>query len=243
MDKKVLKIKAMRRILILIVSVFYILTCWAQPSISNSYKEISKEYFIRYLNIQDDNVISLADTANFNLYLPTVMLERRFDNLLNNQRISPYINRSFSPHNQVILISNQFGVFYFFIRKGLYDKIVERSPMPHLLLPIPERQILGVSVKNPNLGMRYFPFAEKKIKYEQIKSYADKNPETQLFRIDQLPGIWGFKNDRLIKLIFDRKKVIEMDGEEYYRTYLFPLSPNGLQRVVNGEDFLVILTI
>ena len=239
----------MKRILISIISIFYILTCWGQQVDDLTYKNISKKWFKKCMEIKGGytyspyTLISLADTANFTLYLPIVILEERPDNLLNNQRISPYINRNFSPHNQEIFISNSNGVFCFMITKGIYDKIVERSSTPHLLLPISDSQILGVSVKNPNLGMRDFPFAEKKIKYEQVKSYADKNPETQLFRIDQLPGIWGFKNDRLIKLIFNRKKVIEMDGEEYYRTYLFPLSPNGLQRVVNGEDFLVILTI
>ena len=239
----------MKQILVLILSVFYLLTCWGQQVDNLTYKNISKEWFKKCMEIKGGytyspyTLVSLADTVNFTLYLPIVILEGRPDNFLSNQRISPYINRNFSPHNQEIFISNSNGVFCFMITKGIYEKIIERSLTPHLLLPIPERQILGVSVKNPNLGTRNFPFAEKKIRYEQIKSYADKNPETQLFRINQLPGIWGFKNDRLIKLIFDRKKVIEMDGEEYYRTYLFPLSPKGLQRIAKGQKFQVIVTL
>ena len=230
----------MKQILLLIIIALYTLSCKGQELYDLSYDKISKEYFIKYINEEEYtfapfNLISIADTANFKLYLPMLLLDEASDTLLNYQRIGPYIERKFSPHNQVIFISNLNGAFCFFISKGRYERIVRNSLTPQLLLPIPFGLITGISDRNPNLASLDFPSADKKITYERIMEYVKCNPDTRLFMIEELPGLWGYKNDRLIKLIFKRKEVKEMDGEEYYRSYLFPLSPEGIKRVIRGE--------
>lgn len=239
----------MKQILLLAIIALYTLNCLGQTLDDITYVKTSKEYFVEFIKNKDKytfspfNLISVADTANFKLYLPILLLEEASDTLLNYQRISPYIDKKFSPHNQRVFISNPNGVFIFSVIKGIYEKSCRNSLTPQLLLSIPEKFMMGVSDRNPNLASREFSFADKKITYERIQNYVDCHPDTKLFTIEELPGIWGYKNDRLIKLIFDRKEVREMDGEEYYRTYLFPLSPKGIKRVTRSEKFIKIIVI
>lgn len=38
----------------------------------------------------------------------------------------------------------------------------------------------------------------------------------------------------------DGDTVVEEDGEEYYRNYLFPFSPKGIELILNGKYFLPV---
>lgn len=235
----------MKHLVITLVFTLCALNCSSQQIDSVNFNKVVQEYFLRYLKTQRQRyytnikTVSIADTANFTLYLPILHLKESPDTLLGYQRISPYIEKKFSPHNVYAFIVNQNGIRIFSIFKGIYEELFRAGwSNPDSL---PESFLFGVSVENPNFDNMEFSY-DKNIQYKQIKQYADANPDVTLFTIYNLSGIWGYRNGRLIKLIFYANVVEEMDGEEYYREYLFPLSPIGIKRIIDTNDFIIVIT-
>ena len=82
----------------------------------------------------------------------------------------------------------------------------------------------------------------KKGKYtiEVIKKQLSpiKN-EITLFYIHNIPcGLWALKDDMLFKVLFKKNNAYLVDGNCYFSEKILPLSPNGIERVLNGESFL-----
>lgn len=74
--------------------------------------------------------------------------------------------------------------------------------------------------------------------YKLLLNYASTNSKYVVFRIFGLPEYWTFFKDKMIRLGMDGDTVEEEDGEEYYRNYLFPFSPKGIELIINGKSFL-----
>ena len=75
------------------------------------------------------------------------------------------------------------------------------------------------------------------IKFIKNKLSPTKNGIT-LFYIHDIPcGLWALKDGILLKVIFRKNKVCLVDGDNYFTKEILPLSPNGIDRVLNGESF------
>lgn len=235
---KILKTK-MKHLVIILVFTLCALNCSSQQIDSVNFNKIFKEYYIKYFKTTKyrfDGIVSLADTTNVAFYIPRIHLKETSDTLLGYQRISPYIEKKFSPHNMSVIISNKQDLFVFLINKET-EEILRKIWLELTNDIIPYENYLYLSKAESNFEEADFPY-DKGITYRQIKQYLDANPNTILFTIFRIPGIWGYKDGRLIKLIFYTNVVEEMDGEKYYREYLFPLSPMGIKRTINTESFI-----
>lgn len=238
----ILKNKVVRKPIILILFIVFAVSGKAQIyEKSDNVREVS-EFYKKYFEDQRrsayfDRFVSLADTANFKFWLPIFSLKETSLFHPNYQRLSPYIDKEETRDNQIVFITNSKGVFCFFvINKKSYSLIMNDLPR-HSSVIMSGDLVLGLTGINPNFGINNFPYADKKIEYKQIKEYESMYPDTRLFIIEGLPGIWGIRKHKLVKLMFKGDKVKELDGEEYYRNYLFPLSPNGIKRVIKGASF------
>ncbi|WP_106829881.1 hypothetical protein [Parabacteroides pacaensis] len=86
------------------------------------------------------------------------------------------------------------------------------------------------------------PFSvEKFIDFNQVQNYLQENPTTKIFFIYGLNGIWGYKDGKFIKILFKKKEYKEMDGDLYFKKYLYPQSPNGIRRIIEGENFIITI--
>ena len=222
--------------------------CLASQSFDKKvFNDVAKKMLLEYRNTRDSNRLiythsELADTNHIEFHLPVLMIKEPLEQH-NYMFITPFIEKKFSPYNQFAIIKSKGGYLMLIVKYGVYEervRIREGRDIP----PPPKAhffQLIGGNNIHP--GDSDFPNSERFFTYERLKAYSDAHPEVAFFMIYNIPGIWGYRNNKLIKLEFTRKQIKELDGEEHYRDYLFPVSPNGLQKIIEGESFKVVITM
>ncbi len=71
-----------------------------------------------------------------------------------------------------------------------------------------------------------------------LKRFIAKIPGATFFYIYEMPlGLWCIKDQILFKVLFKDHNGYLMDGDKYFKEMLQPLSPDGLKRVLEGNDF------
>lgn len=220
----------------------------AQDFDVKAFQDVAKKSFLECRKREKNDKLTyihteLADTNYIEFHLPILMIkepERDYNNFM---FLTPFIDKFFSPFNQYAVIKSKNNYLKLGIKEGVYDEIVRLRNEWGVYIP-PKDDYIKLS-RGANIYLQDTDFfdCEKYYNYELTKEYSDCHPDVVLFLIHELPGIWGFRNNKLIKLKFTRKQIEELDGEEYYRNFLFPLSPQGLKRIIEGESFRVVITI
>ena len=173
------------------------------------------------------------------------MLRETNHTSLNYQVLRPYIDENFNPYSQEFIIEKEEGLFVLHVLKGEFEENMKPYLKEGFTSAIDENDYILNYFKEPDLYEFDIknPYIRKKIPYKRLLTYAHLNPQIILFKIYRFPGIWAYKNNKIIKLIFHEESVEEMDGEKYYRNILFPFSPLCIKRVINGEDFMPYICI
>lgn len=244
----------------LLILIVYSTQLFSQQIDSALFRKTAISYLKYYLEVGHEKVqrkylysvsweappVTLSDSNNIKLYLPVLLLKEIPNNNWNYSALSPYINKDFSPYNQDVIIENNLGIFNLAIdRIQLRGDMQTAAEKASKTQPGPDSFPVFLSRTGPcswDIVPTGTTYLDIRVPYKQVLQYADSNPGVTLFLIDDLPGIWGFRNNLLIKLEFKYYEVKELDGEEYYRDILFPLSPLGIEEVLGGSSFFIINT-
>lgn len=71
-----------------------------------------------------------------------------------------------------------------------------------------------------------------------LKRFIKKTHGATFFYVYGMPfGLWCIKDKILFKVLFANHNGYLMDGDKYFKEMLQPLSPDGLKRVIDGDDF------
>ena len=233
------------KIKIILICVLISLTLQAQTIDSVAFRVVAVNYVLKNIEINKNKryseyKVEYADTNRIKLYIPELMLREINHTSLNYQALRPYIDENFNPYSQEFIIEKKEGLFVLHILKGEYEENMKPYLKEGFTSAIGENNYILNYFKDPDiyeLDLKN-PYMRKKIPYKRLLAYAYLNPRIIFFKIYRLPGIWAYKNNKIIKLIFHEESVEEMDGEEYYRSILFPFSPQCIKRVINGDDFM-----
>lgn len=209
--------------------------------------QASKEKLMEYQNTRDSSFVTfvhseLADTSKFRFHLPILMLKKPEGDCHHYMYLTPFIDKKFSPYNQSAFLKNKNGYMALIIEEGVYEEKLRLTEEWGGYPPYKEGFLMLIEGKRMGPGDVDFSESERFVSYRRLKWYSDRHPDVICFEIYNMPGIWGFRGNTLIKLKFTFWGVKELDGEEYYRDFLFPISPKGIENVMDGNSFKVVVT-
>ena len=229
-----------KRIIIIFV-ILSSITMQAQTVDSVAFRKAGVNYILQSIEMIKNKQcfrynLEYADTNKIKLYIPWLKLRKPDQKEMNFQSLRQYIDERFDPYFQEVIIEKEEGIYVLSILKSIH-KVTNGE----------------VSKKKWKSGIDYntpvISFFRKNIDdkpetlgypYKLLLDYTSANSKKTVFCIFGLPEYWTFLNNKLIRLGMDGDTVVEEDGEEYYRNYLFPFSPKGIELILNGKYFLPV---
>jgi len=198
----------------------------ARQFLAKEIERLNEDLVIRKIRekYNPENTVFLSDTSKIDIIIPIFVLRNL--NKCNYSLLTPLIDLKSNYYMQFAFIDLDYSYNGLAILKGIKDEIWQYN--------IKKRDDYRIGLSNDCTFSWRPKFDEKHFNYYSFKKYVYQNPSVQVFTIFRITGLWGFKNGRLIRLSFSKKKqVIELDGEKYYHEVLQKDSPNGIQRVID----------